>query len=81
MLALQPGKKVSLKGSRGFGSDGCKRPVGGKGESPCEECGEAKVQLTHFSVIDHNFHVPSKRSLLPNPVSKIFSLMSTVEYL
>ena len=79
--ALQQGKKVSLKGSRGFGSHGCKRPVRGKGESPCEECGEAKVQFIPFSVIEHNFRVPSKKSLLPNPVSKIFSLMFTVEYL
>lgn len=81
VLELQQGKKVSLKGIRSFGSDGCKRPVGGKGESPCEECGEAKVQFIHFSVIDHNFSVPSKKSLLPNPVSKIFSLMFTLEYL
>lgn len=73
--------QVSLKGSRGFGSDGYKGQLEEKEkESPCEECGGAKVQFIHFSVIDHNFSVPSKKPL-PNPVSKIFSLMFTLEYL
>ena len=55
MLELEQVEKVSLKGSRGFGSDGCKRPIGGKGESPCEECGGAKVQFIHFPCINHAF--------------------------
>lgn len=63
--------QVSLKGSRGFGSDGYKRPIGGKGESPCEEVG-AKVQFIHFSVIDHNFSVPSKKAFCLTQSQKYF---------
>ena len=72
MLELEQVEKVSLKGSRGFGSDGCKRPIGGKGESPCEECGGAKVQFIHFSVIDHNFSVPSKKVFCLTQFQKYF---------
>lgn len=61
MPELNQVKKVSLKENRGFGSDGCKRPIEGKGESPREKCGGAKVLFIHFSVIDHSFSVPSKK--------------------